>query len=56
MSAEYLTSFVFKFGVDLDELDPERDGGRSWLAGLELPGLSPFSPTLSLPRFESAAE
>lgn len=48
-----LTSFVFKFGVDRDELEPDRDGGRS---DFELPGLSPFSPTLSRPRFESAAE
>lgn len=46
-----LTSFVFKLGVDRDELDPDRDGGRS-ADGFELlpPGLSdrsPFKPILS---------
>lgn len=48
------TSFVFKLGVERDELDPERDGGRS-ADGFELlpPGLSfPFKPILSR---ESAA-
>lgn len=43
------TSLVFKLGVERDELDPERDGGRS-ADGFELlpPGLSfPFSPMLS---------
>lgn len=44
-----LTSLVFKLGVERDELDPEREGGRS-ADGFELlpPGLSlPFSPMLS---------
>lgn len=46
-----LTSFVFKLGVERDELEPDRDGGRS-ADGLELlpPGLSgrsPFNPMLS---------
>lgn len=44
-----LTSLVFKLGVERDELDPERDGGRS-ADGFELlpPGLSfPFNPMLS---------
>lgn len=45
------TSFVFKLGVDRDELEPDRDGGRS-ADGFELlpPGLSdrsPFKPILS---------
>lgn len=43
------TSFVFKLGVERDELDPERDGGLS-ADGFELlpPGLSfPFRPILS---------
>lgn len=46
-----LTSFVFKLGVDREELEPEREGGLS-ADGLELlpPGLSdlsPFNPILS---------
>lgn len=43
------TSFVFKLGVERDELDPLRDGGRSADAFELLPlGLSfPFSPMLS---------
>lgn len=43
------TSFVFKLGVERDELDPDRDGGLS-ADGFELlpPGLSfPFRPMLS---------
>lgn len=52
-----LTSFVLRLGVDRDELDPERDGGRS-LAPFKLlePALSlPFSPTLSRSRLSSDA-
>jgi hypothetical protein len=51
-----LTSFVFKLGVERDELDPDLDGGRSLLAGFKLfvvgfsPFLSPFKPLLSLSR------
>lgn len=44
-----LTSFVFRLGVDRDDDEPERDGGRSVDAfELLLPALSlPFMPTLS---------
>lgn len=44
-----LTSFVFKLGVDRDELEPERDGGRSAdVFELLPPGLSfPLRPMLS---------
>lgn len=44
-----LTSFVFRLGVDRDDDEPERDGGRSTDAfELLLPGLSfPFMPMLS---------
>jgi len=51
-----LTSFVFKLGVDRDELDPDLEGGRSLLAGFKIfvanlsPFLSPFKPILSLSR------
>lgn len=50
-----LTSFVLRFGVERDELDPDRDGGRSLelLSLLEpafSPFLSPFSPMLSRSR------
>lgn len=43
------TSFVFKLGVDRDELEPERDGGLSAdVFELLPPGLSfPFRPMLS---------
>lgn len=54
---ETLTSFVLRLGVDRDELDPDRDGGRS-LAPFKLlePALSlPFSPTLSRSRLSSDA-
>lgn len=49
-----LTSFVLRLGVERDELEPDRDGGRS-LGGFELllPGLSclsPFKPILSRSR------
>lgn len=46
---EFITSFVFKLGVDRDDDEPERDGGLS-VDGFELllPGLSfPFNPILS---------
>lgn len=43
----FLTSFAFRLGVDRDDDDPERDGGRS-VDALLLPGLSlPFIPILS---------
>jgi hypothetical protein len=47
-----LTSFVLRFGVDRDELEPERDGGRSLtlfnlLEPAFSPFLSPFRPMLS---------
>lgn len=45
-----LTSFVFRLGVDRDELDPDREGGRS-ADGFELlpPGLSDRSPFMPMP-------
>lgn len=46
---EFITSFVFKLGVDRDDDEPERDGGLS-VDDFELllPGLSfPFNPILS---------
>lgn len=51
VSVSSLTSFVFKLGVDREELEPDREGGRS-ADGLELlppglSGLSPFNPILS---------
>lgn len=48
-----LTSFVLRFGVERDELEPERDGGRSLFNLLDpalSPFLSPFSPILSRSR------
>lgn len=48
-----LTSFVFRLGVDRDELEPDLEGGRSFDDGFKLlePGLSPpFNPILSLSR------
>lgn len=50
-----LTSFVLRFGVERDELEPERDGGRSLtLFNLLVPAfspfLSPFNPMLSRSR------
>lgn len=50
-----LTSFVLRFGVERDELEPEREGGRSFalLSLLEpafSPFLSPFRPMLSRSR------
>lgn len=49
-----LTSFVLRFGVERDELEPERDGGRSLLLSLLEPAfspfLSPFRPMLSRSR------
>lgn len=57
LSANYLkyalTSFVFRLGVDRDELEPDLEGGRSFDDGFKLlePGLSPpFNPILSLSR------
>lgn len=49
-----LTSFVFRLGVDREELDPDLEGGRS-ADGFELlpPGLSersPFMPITSRSR------
>lgn len=49
-----LTSLVLRFGVERDELEPERDGGRS-LFNLLVPALSPplrspFNPMLSRSR------
>lgn len=48
-----LTSFVLRFGVEREELEPERDGGRSLLSLLDpafSPFLSPLSPILSRSR------
>lgn len=45
-----LTSFVLRFGVERDELEPEREGGRSLFNLLDpafSPFLSPFNPILS---------
>ena len=50
-----LTSFVLRFGVERDELDPDLDGGRSLMLFNLLepalsPFLSPFKPMLSRSR------
>lgn len=52
-----LTSFVFRLGVDRDELEPDRDGGRCSADGFELlpPGLSPFRPMLSRSRSRTSS-
>lgn len=49
VTSDVLTSFVFKLGVDRDELEPDRDGGRSFVfrSTLLVAFLSPFNPTLS---------
>jgi hypothetical protein len=49
------TSFVLRFGVERDELEPERDGGRSLtlfnlLEPAFSPFRSPFNPMLSRSR------
>lgn len=45
-----LTSFVFKLGVDRDELEPDLEGGLSvFKSALDVAFRSPFIPTLSRP-------
>ena len=55
IKVNYRTSFVLRFGVERDELEPERDGGRSLILFNLLepafsPFLSPFKPMLSRSR------